>query len=87
MDIQTYSLRRFRKMEEMVNLITQVGFPMVACIVIYMHSEKKAQEQREDNKAREDRMFTQLDKFGDAMDRFDTTLKNIDNRLKVLEDK
>lgn len=58
-----------------VNLITTLGFPMVACIVIYMDSRKD-----------KDRLYTALDNFGDKMDKFDLTLQSIDKRIQDLEE-
>ena len=63
-------------MEQLVEFITSVGFPMAAAIFIYMDSRKD-----------KDRMFDALDKFGDRMENFDRTLQSIDNRLQDLERK
>ncbi|MFR5264442.1 hypothetical protein [Clostridium sp.] len=82
----------------MEQLITNLGFPVaVACACGYFiwHT---TQQQREDNKTiqkqimedskqREDRMFAQLDKFGDSLDSFNTTLIKIDTRLEAVEKK
>ena len=62
--------------QEVVNLITSLGFPMVAAIVIYADSRKD-----------KDRLYNALDKFGDKLDKFDTTLQGIDKRLEDVEDK
>ena len=62
--------------QEVVNLITSLGFPMVAAIVIYTDSRKD-----------KDRLYNALDKFGDKLDKFDTTLQGIDKRLEDVEDK
>ena len=43
-----------------------------------------SQQQREDNK-REERLFMQLDKFGDSLDNFNTTLIKIDTRLETIK--
>ena len=61
-------------MQEVINIITTLGFPMVACIVIYLDSRKD-----------KDRLYTALDSFGDKMDKFDATLKSIDKRLEDVE--
>ncbi|MFR5264574.1 hypothetical protein [Clostridium sp.] len=43
-----------------------------------------SQQQREDNK-REERLFMQLDKFGDSLDNFNTTLIKSDTRLEAIK--
>ena len=69
-------------MQEVTNIITTLGFPMVACIVIYLDSRKD-----------KERLYNTIDefgktliKFGDKMDNFDNTLKSIDRRLEDLEE-
>ena len=63
-------------MQEIINIITTLGFPMVACIVIYIDSRKD-----------KDKLYQALDHFGDNMERFDDTLKSIDKRLGELEER
>ena len=58
----------------MLDLIATLGFPMVACMVIYLDSRKD-----------KERLYEVLDNFGDKMDKFDTTLNSIDKRLAELE--
>ena len=63
-------------MQELINIITTLGFPMVACIIIYLDSRKD-----------KERLYTALDNFADNMEKFDLTLKSIDKRLEDLERK
>ena len=63
-----------KNMEPVVELITTLGFPMLACMVIYFDSRKD-----------KERLYEALDKFGDKMDKFDGTLQSIDKRLQDLE--
>lgn len=63
-------------MEQLIDVITSLGFPMVACVVIYMDSRKD-----------KDRLYTALDTFGDKMDKFDYTLQTINARLEKVEQK
>ena len=63
-------------MQEIINIITTLGFPMVACIVIYLDSRKD-----------KERLYNALDHFGDNMERFDTTLQSIDKRIEALEER
>lgn len=66
-------------------LISSIGFPIVACIGIGWFVNKQTQQQREDNAKREERMLGQLDKFSDALNSFNLTLEKIDSRLTNIE--
>lgn len=80
----------------MVEIITELGFP-IACVVAcgyfiwnttqQTRNDNKATQDKimEDNKQREERMFNQLDKFGDSLDNFNTTLTKVDSRLEAVE--
>lgn len=71
----------------MEQLITTLGFPVacvLGCAYFIWHTN---QQQREDNNKREEKLFAQLDKFGDSLDSFNTTLTKIDARLEVVEKK
>lgn len=64
-----------------LQIIDTQGFPIVCAIVlswfiykIYIQSEK-----------REERLHTQIDKFSDSLNSFNTTLTKIDARLEVVE--
>lgn len=61
-------------MDQITNLITSIGFPMVACIVIYLDSRKD-----------KERLYSILEEFGVKLDKFDGTLKSIDSRIHDLE--
>ena len=63
-------------MEQFVEIIATFGFPMCACIAIYMDSRKD-----------KERLFDTIDAFGDKLDKFDDTLQGIDRRLADLEEK
>lgn len=74
-------------MEPIIQLISNLGFPIacvVACGYYIMQMNKQA---REDTKAREERLYSQLDKFSTSLDNFNTTLIRIDARLGAVEDK
>lgn len=72
-------------MTEITNLITTIGFPISACIVIYKQMAKNMENQREDSLKREEKLINQLNKFGESLNAFDNTLKSIDKRLKDIE--
>lgn len=85
-------------MNEIIEVLQNVGFPVASVIACGLYINKQQQEnredmlrreqqQREDTERREERMYSQLDKFGDSMDKFNDTLINIDNRLQKLENR
>ena len=68
-------------MNMIIQLIDNHGFPILCAIAlgyfiyqIYKQSEK-----------REERLYTQIDKFSDTLNCFNTTLTKIDARLEVVE--
>lgn len=72
-------------MTEITNLITTIGFPISACMVIYKQMAKNVENQREDSLKREEKLINQLDKFGESLNAFDNTLRTIDKRLSDIE--
>lgn len=74
-------------MESIVQIVESVGFPIATTIATGVFIYKTQQQSREDYNKREERMFEQLDKFGDSMDKFNETLIKIDERLHDLESK
>lgn len=71
----------------MEQIITNLGFPIAVAVGCGYFIYITTQQQREDNNKREEKMFAQLDKFGDSLDSFNTTLTKIDARLEVVEKK
>ena len=72
-------------MGEIVNFISSLGFP-VACVVACAYYIIIINRQsREDTKAREERMYSQLEKFSSSLDNFNETLVRIDTRLATVE--
>jgi uncharacterized membrane-anchored protein YhcB (DUF1043 family) len=57
------------------------GFPMVCVVVLGIFIYKIYQQ----SVKREERLDTQIDKFGESLDGFNTTLTKIDARLEVVE--
>ena len=72
-------------MQDVVNMINTVGFPIACVITCGYFIYKTNQQNRQDNKDREDKMYKQLDKFGDNLDKFNDTLNKIDSRLEAVE--
>lgn len=69
----------------MEQLIADLGFPIACVVGCAYFIWNTTQQQRIDNGKREDRMFEQLDKFGDSLDSFNETLCKIDKRLETVE--
>lgn len=77
-------------------LITTLGFPIV-CVLglswfVYKvwkdsREDMKQQMQRleQDSKERENKLYEQIDKFGESLNSFNATLIKIDTRLDYLE--
>ena len=74
-------------MESIIQVIETIGFPIATTVASGVFIYKTQQQSSEDYNKREERMFEQLDKFGDSMDKFNETLTKIDERLHDLEDK
>lgn len=62
-------------------MIDNHGFPMVCVVVLGIFIYKIYQQ----SVKREERLYTQIDKFGESLDGFNTTLTKIDARLEVVE--
>ena len=83
-------------MEELINIISTLGFPIATAIGVFyfatkfIESQVKQYADREDKlisayKANEDRYTAQLDKFSETLNNFNITLTKIDARLENLE--
>ena len=69
------------------SIITNLGFPIFCVVILGGFVYKIWQQSAADYKGREDRMFTQLEKFSTSLDNFNTTLTRIDTRLDAVEKK
>lgn len=74
-------------MDVISQVIESLGFPIATATAAGVFIYKTQQQTREDHNRREERMFIQLEKFGDSMDKFNETLIKIDERLHYLEEK
>lgn len=72
---------------DFITFIENLGFPVAVAAASGVFIYKTQQQNREDSIRREDRMYNQLEKFGDSMDKFNETLTTIDSRLHELEDR
>lgn len=83
-------------MEEAMNIISTLGFPVAASIAMFYFATKFIENQikqcaeREDKlvsayKTNEDRFTTQIDRLTETLNNFNVTLTKIDARLEALE--
>lgn len=83
-------------MEEVINIISTLGFPIFVAIALFyfatkfIESQVKQYAEREEKlieayKANEDRYTAQIDKFSEVLRDFNVTLTKIDARLELLE--
>lgn len=68
-------------------IITTLGFPIACVIALGFFVWKVWQQNTNNAKEREDRLFQQIDKFSISLDNFNTTLIKIDTRLEAVEKK
>ena len=72
---------------EIGEFISTLGFPIACVVACAYYIIIINRQSREDTKAREERMYSQLDKFSDSLDNFNATLVRIDTRLEAVEKK
>jgi hypothetical protein len=61
-------------MDEIIQLITQVGFPIAACVAVWL-----------DGRKREDKLLAQLEKSTDAMTRTASALDRLSDAINSRE--
>ena len=74
-------------MQEMIEIIQTIGFPIAVCIACFYFIQQIIKENREDNKKREEIMFTQLGDITRTLANISKTLALIDERIEKLEEK
>lgn len=74
-------------MEDVINIIGTIGFPIAACLGTFYFIFEENKAEREENKQRENRLYEQLEKYGNTMEKFNNTLLTMDKRLEYLEQK
>lgn len=85
-------------MNEIVNLINSVGFPVVVSMGSLYYFTKQNDKVLQDNKERENKLIEnhkltqmqfmeQLGRYEEIMDKFNSTLLKLDARLENLEKK
>ena len=74
-------------MQEIVEIIQSIGFPIAVCIACFYFINTIIKENRDDNKKREEIMFTQLADITRTLAEISKTLALIDERIEKLEGK
>ena len=73
-------------MGEIIEVIQTLGFPVAVCIACFYFINTIIKENREDNKKREEIMFTQLADITRTLAEISKTLALIDERIEKLEE-
>ena len=72
-------------MDEMINFISKVGFPIGSCLLCMYYIYKDKTQTREENLKREDELLEQISKFNETMINFNITLISLDKRIETIE--
>ena len=72
-------------MNDVVNIISTVGFPITSCILYMFYIYKDKQQTREEHLKRENKLMEQLSKFNEIMNHFNDTLSSLDKRIENIE--
>ena len=72
-------------MNDIVNIISTVGFPITSCILYMFYIYKDKQQTREEHLKRENKLMEQLSKFNEIMNHFNDTLISLDKRIENIE--
>ena len=73
-------------MNDIVNIISTVGFPITSCILYMFYIYKDKQQTREEHLKRENKLMEQLSKFNEIMNHFNDTLISLDKRIENIEE-
>ena len=69
-------------MNDVINIITNLGFPISCVIACGYYINKINTQLRNDNISRESNLMNKLDNFSDTMIKFNETLTKIEIRLE-----
>ena len=72
-------------MNEIVNIISTVGFPISSCLLYMIYIYKDKQQTREENAKREEKLMEQIARFNEIMNHFNNTLISLDRRIENIE--
>jgi len=74
-------------MNDIVSIITNVGFPIVCVIGCAYFINYIIKEERAENQAREERYLETINKFSDVLDKVNDNLSANNKRLEYIENK
>ena len=74
-------------MNEIANLITNLGFPIVCVIACAYFINNMIKSEREENQKREENYIDTINKFTIAMDRVNENMMTNNKRLEYIENK
>lgn len=74
-------------MDSIAQIISSLGFPIVACIGLGIFIKKVIENNREDAKEDKERMYKILDGFKDVLNQSVATITRINGRLDTIETK
>ena len=72
-------------MNDIVNIISTVGFPISSCLLYMYYIYKDKNQAREENLKREDKLMEQISRFNEIMNNFNDTLISLDKRIEHIE--
>lgn len=73
-------------MNDIVNIISTVGFPIGSCLLYMYYIYKDKQQSREENVKREEKLMEQIARFNEIMNHFNNTLIGLDKRIENIEE-
>ena len=74
-------------MNEVVNLITNLGFPIVCVIGCAYFINYIIKAEREENQRREEKYIETINKFSDVLEKVNDNLSTNNKRLEYIENK
>ena len=72
---------------DLIEIIQAIGFPISVCIACFYFIQNIITQNREDNKKREEVMFSQISNITSTLSEISRTLALIDDRIEKLEDR
>ena len=72
-------------MNDIINIISTVGFPISSCLLYMGYIYKDKQQSREENVKREEKLMEQIARFNEIMIHFNNTLISLDKRIENIE--
>ena len=74
-------------MNEVINLITNLGFPIVCVIACAYFINYIIKAEREENQKREEKYIETINKFSDVLEKVNDNLSTNNKRLEYIENK